>query len=354
MKALIAMSGGVDSSVSAYILKRDGYDCSGIMMLLCPGSDLSSDEEMTGRASAVCRKMDIPFEAVELRDEFRSTVIEDFISSYISGITPNPCIICNKYMKFGRLMDIASKRGFDRFATGHYARVIRNEDTGLMELHKAKDPSKDQTYVLYNMNQEVLSRVLFPLGDLTKAEVRKIAAEAGFENASSKESQDICFIPDGDYAAFLGRNASSLPPEGNFVTEDGKILGTHKGITNYTIGQRKGLGISSDAPLFVIKIRPETNEVVLSHGEGLFMDRLHLRNVNWISGMIPEAPVRAAVKVRYKHQEQPASITVTGSDTAMVVFDEAVRAPTPGQSAVFYDGDNVLGGGVICSDGGNT
>ncbi len=354
MKALIAMSGGVDSSITALLLKNQGYDCIGVTMKL-HFEGLSSDitnnkcgsESDVEDAMAVCNKLNIPHEVRDFSSSFKCCVMDRFVDTYRKGGTPNPCIDCNKHLKFKALSEYASQIGAEILATGHYARTRYNEATGRWELLKASDGNKDQSYVLYNLTQEQLKMIRFPLGELTKPEVRELADRYGFINAGKKDSQDICFVPDKDYAGFVDNYDGIKSEPGNFVATDGRILGTHKGIIHYTIGQRKGLGIAAGSPLFVTAIDPERNEVILSHGNGLFKKKIWINDINLISYDEIDKPLKAAVKIRYKHTEQPANIIQTAPDTIEIVFDEPQRAPTIGQAAVIYDGDTVIGGGTI-------
>ena len=343
------MSGGVDSSVAAYLLTRDGYDCIGCTMKLCPddvaheGGCCTADDAADARS--VARRVGIPFHVFNMTDDFRREVIDRFVSRYLAGRTPNPCVDCNRTMKFALLRRRGEELGYDCLATGHYARIEYRD--GRWTLRKARDPSKDQSYVLYHLTQAELAKTLFPLGDLTKSEARALAAENGFLNAAKPDSQDICFVPDGDYAAVIARYTGKTEPEGDFVLPDGSVIGRHKGISRYTVGQRRGLGVAYSEPLYVKRILVAENKVLLGRDEDLYGTSCDVSDVNWIAGETPSAPVRCAVKIRYRQTEQPATVTPLDGGRAHVEFDRPQRAITPGQSAVFYDGDEVLGGGEI-------
>lgn len=353
-KVLVAMSGGVDSSVAAWLLKQQGYECIGATMRLyenemvgrCRSNTCCSLEDVED-ARSVARRIGMPYYVFNFTEDFEQQVIRRFAEAYERGITPNPCIDCNRYLKFERLRRRAAELGCDYVATGHYARIVRDGDSGRWLLKKAADAKKDQSYVLYDMTQEQLAHTLLPLGELTKPEVRSIAEEQGFLNARKHDSQDICFVPDRDYAAFLERYTGKQYPAGVFLDSAGQKLGEHRGIIHYTIGQRKGLGISAERPLYVRSIDPENNTVTLGTNEELFSAELEAGELNLISVPEVEAPRRVAARVRYHQAEQPAMLTQTGPDTAHLTFDAPQRAITPGQAVVFYDGDTVVGGGVI-------
>ncbi len=353
-KALIAMSGGVDSSVAAYLTKNLGYDCTGITMKLFDNDDIFIDREKTccslddiDDARSVCRKIGIPHTVYNFKDSFKETVISRFISAYENGATPNPCIDCNRFIKFKKLVTRAEELDFDYVVTGHYARVEYDSGLGRYLLKKSKDLSKDQSYVLYSMTQEQLSKILLPLGDMTKDETRRLAAELGLINAEKRDSQDICFVPDGKYAEFIKSYTGKNYPEGDFVDESGRVLGTHKGIIGYTIGQRKGLGLALEHPMYVKEKDLENNRVVLCDNDALFSKELFANDINLISTDKITEPMRVKARVRYNQREQSATVTMLDDDTIRVVFDEPQRAICKGQAVVLYDGDTVVGGGTI-------
>lgn len=366
-KALIAMSGGVDSSVAAALMQEEGYDCIGAMMKLYQKKDTVSPEEIAQEApeesktccsaedaedaALVARKLGMPFYVFQFAEEFRCQVMERFVNSYLNGETPNPCIDCNRYMKFEKLYERAKILGCDKVATGHYARIDRNEEDGRWQMRRALDRTKDQSYVLYQLTQEQLSHVCFPLGASTKERVRRLAQEYGFFNAKKKDSQDICFVPDGQYEKFIEEYTGKKAPEGNFVTEDGRIVGRHRGIICYTVGQRRGLGIAAASPWYVKEIRQESNEVVLCAHEELFQRKLHARDVNWVSIPEPSGEIPVQAKIRYRHDPEPATARMLENGLLEVIFEKPQRAITKGQSVVLYDGDLVLGGGKICAAG---
>lgn len=352
MKALIAMSGGVDSSLAAKLMKDKGFDCIGCTMKLYHNEDAGIESSRTccslddvEDARSVAYKLGMPFYVFNFTDAFRDTVIRKFIESYENGITPNPCIDCNRYMKFDKLYERAKTLGCDYIVTGHYARI--EEQAGKFVLKKALDETKDQSYVLYFMTQDQLVHTMFPLGSMQKTEVRAIAEESGFVNADKPDSQDICFVPNGDYASVIELQTGKESAEGNFVDKQGNNLGRHKGVIHYTIGQRKGLGVSSTEPLYVCNICPKDGNVVLGSNDDLFSREADVSDFNWISGEVPGSEFRCKAKIRYRQPEQWVTVIPTGADTVHIVFDEPQRAITPGQAAVFYDGDTVLGGGTI-------
>ena len=352
--ALIAMSGGVDSSVAAWLMQRDGFDCTGVTMRLTRNEAVDTEglhtccsERDIEDAAEVAYAMDIPYEVLDFTADFQEKIIDKFIRVYEAGGTPNPCIDCNRYMKFDHLLRWAEAHGLDHVVTGHYARVEQDEATGRWLLKKGLDENKDQSYVLYNLTQEQLAHVRLPLGGLHKSEVRAIAEQQHFVNARKHDSQDICFVPDGDYAGFIARYTGRDCPAGDFVDESGHVLGRHKGIVHYTVGQRKGLGIAADAPLYVKRIDAAENRVVLSGNDALFSRELMANDFNWIVYDVPPRELRATARVRYHQREQAATVTVFEDGHVHLVFDEPQRAITPGQAVVLYDGDTVLGGGTI-------
>ncbi len=346
MKTLIGMSGGVDSAVTAHLVSK-ANNAAGITLCLYDGARPDLIEKFNREAhdaADVCARLGIEHSVLDLKSEFNALVIKHFIDEYIAGRTPNPCIQCNIHIKFGLMLNYAGEHGFTHIATGHYARIERCGDKYLLK--KAKDETKDQSYVLYGLTQHELSKTVLPLGDYTKAEARKIAENLQLCVARKSDSQDICFVPDGDYAAFI-ENATGISfAAGNYLDLDGKILGRHKGVIHYTIGQRKGLGIALGKHAFVLNKNAATNEVTLGDEEHLFYKQVEVSGINLTAGESLDG-IRAAAKLRYRHREQPCAIHQIAPDRVILEFDTPQRAPSPGQSAVFYDGDTVLGGGVI-------
>ena len=358
-KVVVAMSGGVDSSVAAALLKEQGYEVIGMMLRLWsePGKEDSNrccTPDSMAQARRVAAKLDIPFYVIDAKDIFRKTVVEYFLSGYARGETPNPCLVCNQKIRWTFLLDHALALGADYMATGHYVRIRRNE-SGKRELLRAVDRNKDQSYVLHVLNQEKLKHALFPVGEYPKPEIRQIAEKYGLSTASRKDSQDLCFLAGEDYRNFLQRNAAEMLKPGEIVTRSGKSLGEHNGLANYTIGQRKGLGVASPVPLYVLGKNAENNTVIVGTPDELGSCELTAYKVNWLSGEIPHEPVRAEVKIRYTAKEAEALVKPVGEDQARPEFDRRVQvqfdAPqrdiTAGQAAVFYHGDLMLGGGII-------
>ena len=344
-KALIGMSGGVDSSVAAWLMQQQGCECTGATMLLhdfrCGGEQDARD------AAAVAQRLGIPHRVLEYQPEFARKVIAQFVSSYEAGLTPNPCIQCNRHLKFGAMLEQALQWGFDYVVSGHYAQICYDEATGRYLLAKAADTAKDQTYFLASLNQQQLAHIHLPLGSLTKAEVRQIAEENGFVTARKRDSQDICFIPDGDYAAFLTGYTGKCYPAGDFLDLSGQVVGRHRGAVCYTKGQRKGLGLALGAPVYVCRKDMAANTVTVGPNEALFSPALRAMDWNWFP--FPELiqPLRVTAKIRHSQTEHLATVYPEENGSARVEFDTPLRAVTPGQAVVLYDGDLVIGGGTI-------
>ena len=344
-KVLIGMSGGVDSSVAACLMWKQDFDCAGGTMRLhdfgCGGADDALD------ARAVADKLEMAHLIFSFQPEFEQHVIRQFVSAYENGLTPNPCIQCNAHLKFGAMLEKALEMGFDYVVSGHYAQIRQDPESGRYLLYKAKDRSKDQTYFLACLNQHQLSHILFPLGGLSKSEVRDIAEAEGLITARKRDSQDICFVPDGDYAAFLQRYTGKVYPEGNYLDPDGNIVGRHKGAVCYTRGQRKGLGLAMGAPVYVCSKDMQANTVTVGPNEALFSSALRAKDWNWFPFPALTQPMAVTAKIRHSQQELAATVYPEEDGYARVEFDVPQRAITPGQAVVLYSGDDVVGGGTI-------
>lgn len=349
-KVVVAMSGGVDSSVAAALLKEQGYEVIGMMMRLWsePGKEESNrccTPDSMAQARRVAALLDIPFYVIDAKDVFRETVVEYFLDGYARGETPNPCLICNRKIRWTFLLDHALALGADYMATGHYVRIQNSE--GRRQLLRAVDRSKDQSYVLHVLGQDKLKHALFPVGDYPKTEIRAIAERHGLPTASRKDSQDLCFLAGEDYRNFLQRNAAEMLVQGEIVTRDGNSLGEHTGLANYTIGQRKGLGLASSVPLYVLGKNAESNTLIVGTQDELGSLELTARDVSWVNGDAPSEPFRAEVKIRYTAKEAEALVMPVGENQVQVRFDAPQRDVTAGQAAVFYQGDVLIGGGII-------
>lgn len=350
---VVAMSGGVDSSVAAALLVEGGHAVTGMMLRLWnePGREEHNrccTPDAMAEARRVANRLGIPFYVIDVRRAFRETVVEDFLRGYSQGITPNPCLVCNRQIRWGILLENALNMGVDYLATGHYARLRSNPD-GSIELHRGLDANKDQSYVLSVLDQAQLVRTMLPVGELAKSEVRRLAQAFGLAVAQRADSQDLCFLAGQDYREFLARHAPEAVRSGVIIDRAGKVLGRHSGLAHYTIGQRKGLGVASQAPLYVLEKRMAENVLVVGQAEELGQRRLRAEQVNWISGKAPNSPFQAGVKVRYRSILHEAVVTPAGADQAEVEFVKPVRDISPGQRAVFYIGDRVMGGGMISS-----
>lgn len=354
-KVVVGMSGGVDSSVAAYLLKEQGYEVIGATMRIWQDEDRIEQEENGGccgfsaveDARRVAQQLGIPYYVMNFKEEFRHKVMDYFVEEYLAGRTPNPCIACNRYVKWESMLKRSMEIGADYIATGHYARIARMPD-GRYAVRNSVTAKKDQTYALYNLTQEQLARTLMPVGEYTKEEIRKIAAEAGLPVAHKPDSQEICFIPDHDYAAYIEREAGErVRKTGNFVTKDGQVIGQHLGITHYTVGQRKGLNLAMGRPVFVTQIRPKTDEVVIGEAQDVFGDRLYCSRINYMGMADLPCPREVTAKIRYAHAGARCVIELVEKDLIQCTFREPVRAITPGQAVVFYEDGCVLGGGSI-------
>ncbi len=353
-KIVVGLSGGVDSSVAAYLLKEAGHEVIGVTMQIWQEEDNETQEENGGccglsaveDARRVAQKLGIPYYVMNFRTEFKKAVIDYFVAEYEAGRTPNPCIACNRYVKWESLYHRARSIGADGIATGHYSRIVHLPN-GRYALQKSVTDAKDQTYALYNLTQDQLAHTVMPVGDYSKEEIRAMAEKIGLQVANKPDSMEICFVPDDDYAGFIEDYTGRTFPEGKFVNTAGEVLGPHKGIIHYTVGQRKGLGIALGARMFVKEIRPETNEVVLASNDELFSNVLYADRLNFMSIETVTEPMEVWAKIRYNHKGAKAVIELAGEDKLKVTFEEPQRAITPGQAVVLYDGDIVVGGGTI-------
>ena len=357
-KVVVGMSGGVDSSVAAYLLKEQGYDVIGVTMQIWQDEEQAAQEENGGccglsavdDARRVAAALEIPYYVMNFKKEFKENVIDYFVEEYQNGRTPNPCIACNRYVKWESLLQRSLSIGAEYIATGHYARVVQLEN-GRYTLRRSATLAKDQTYALYNLTQEQLKRTLMPVGKYTKDEVRAIAEKINLRIANKPDSQDICFVPDGDYATFIEQYTGEASEPGDFVDKEGNVLGKHKGQIHYTIGQRRGLGISAPESLYVCGKSLDSNKVILGGKQDLMSTCCYINDINLIPWDHLDKPIKCKVKTRYRQPEQPATVEQLGDDLLKITFEEPQRAVTPGQAAVLYDGDMVLGGGTILPEG---
>ena len=353
-KVVVGMSGGVDSSVAAYLLKQQGYDVVGVTMQIWQDESHEEIENKGGccglsavdDARRVAEMLDIPYYVMNFKSEFKRDVIDYFVREYLAGRTPNPCIACNRYVKWESLLTRSIQIGADYIATGHYARICELPN-GRYAIRNSVTAKKDQTYALYNLTQEQLKRTLMPIGDYTKEQVRKIAEDIGLMVAGKPDSMEICFVPDNDYASFIEKETGVTSVPGDFVDVDGNVIGKHKGVIHYTVGQRKGLGIALGKPAFVVAIRPEQNQVVIGEDRDVYTERLYANNLNFMSVYNITESVHVKAKIRYSHEGAYCTVRKIDSDTIECIFDQPVRAVTPGQAVVLYDGEYVLGGGTI-------
>ena len=353
-KVVVGMSGGVDSSVAAYLLKQQGYDVVGVTMQIWQDESHEEIEKKGGccglsavdDARRVAAMLDIPYYVMNFKSEFKRDVIDYFVREYLAGRTPNPCIACNRYVKWESLLTRSIQIGADYIATGHYARICELPN-GRYAIRNSVTAKKDQTYALYNLTQEQLKRTLMPIGDYTKEQVRKIAEDIGLMVAGKPDSMEICFVPDNDYASFIEKETGVTSVPGDFVDVDGNVIGKHRGVIHYTVGQRKGLGIALGKPAFVVAIRPEQNQVVIGEDRDVYTERLYANNLNFMAVDDISEPVHVKAKIRYSHEGAYCTVRKIDSDTIECIFDQPVRAVTPGHAVVLYDGEYVLGGGTI-------